>query len=148
MKTQNHLLSKVCLMALIGNVWFIQAQQQKNKHFDVFQHKKGHNSKKALAPDAKTATVVHPGKSANYFWNNNNSQWMFNDTSVYGYNSQSWLISETHQLNTPLNRYLITYDNKARITQRLNQNWNSMSNTWEDFSREVFVYDANDNRTE
>jgi hypothetical protein len=149
MKTKLPLIFTLTILLSIGNSTTVFSQNTSNsKRLEVFNQKKKQKTKQAISQAAKVATVVHPGKSANYSWDNMSSQWVFNDTSVYAYNPQSWLISETRRLNTPISRVVNTYDTKARIIEELNQNYNSVSNLWENSSRSVFVYDANDNLTE
>jgi hypothetical protein len=148
MKTKLFSILGMCFFLLSTNSLSLMAQQGKSKKHEVFKQKKANKTKKAYSPEAKLATVIHPGKSANYFWDQNTNQWVFNDTSVYAYNPQSWLLSETQRYNTPMSRTVYTYDSKARFTEELYQNWNTMSNSWENNSRTLWVYDANDNRTE
>jgi hypothetical protein len=142
MKTKLRFIFTLALALFVGNFLTVVAQNTANKKLmEVFNQKKKHKTKQAISQAAKVATVVHPGKSANY-------SWYFNDTSVYAYNPQSWLISETRRLNTPISRVVNTYDAKARVIEELVQNYNSVSNLWENSSRSVFVYDAKDNLTE
>ncbi len=150
MKTKlllNLILFTGIFFGLIQTVTSQEKQSQKRQ--DVFKTKKSKQVKSYATSNAKTAAVSRPGKSANYFWNSLNNQWVFNDSSVYTYNFASWLTSETHYQNgMPTNRSSYTYDNQGRETENLFQTWNSMNNTWDNVFRTVTIFDAQGNEIE
>lgn len=97
---------------------------------------------------AKTAQVSLPGRSVNYFWDDNASIWIYTDSSLYTYNAAGLLTNQTNRSGFFFNRTVNTYDAQGRTTEALQQNWDLSTNQWENSFRIVRIYDAQSSQIE
>ncbi len=87
-----------------------------------------------------TSTNSRPGRSVNYFWDDQASQWNYTDTSFYTYNLAGDLLSELSRNGVPNSRRLSTYDAQGRLTQELFQFWDNLTSLWINNNRSSYVY--------
>ncbi|MBL7901962.1 MAG: T9SS type A sorting domain-containing protein [Bacteroidia bacterium] len=82
-----------------------------------------------------TSTNSRPGRSVNYYWDDQSSQWVYSDSSFYAYTLSGNLTSETSRNGTPNSRNIITYDAQGRVTQEVFQSWDGFLNNWQNNAR-------------
>ena len=104
---------------------------------------KGHPFRKAARaqPSGQSISsgIYKPGKALNYLWNS--FDWFFTGTSVMTYTPFGKLASKTDS-SFSVARSLYTYDDQQRETEKLDQQYNPVSLSWDNWQRTVTVYDA------
>ena len=95
--------------------------------------------------ESSNTLLYKPGKSVNYFWNQ--ADWMMTGTSRMTY-TMSGKISSRIDSGFSNMKTTYTYDSQERETEQLRQNFNPISQTWENVSRSVTVYDNQGNTQE
>jgi len=89
--------------------------------------------------ESTNSNLYKPGKSLNYYWNA--SDWMFTGNSLMTYTSIGKILTRIDS-GFAYTKTSYTYDAQQRETERLDQNYNSVSQIWENSSRQVTVYNA------
>ena len=101
--------------------------------------------KPAYQVESSNTLLYKPGKSVNYFWNQ--FDWMMTGTSRMTY-TMSGKISSRIDSGFSNMKTTYTYDSQERETEQLMQNFNPISQTWENFSRNITIYDNQGNTQE
>lgn len=92
--------------------------------------------------ESSNTLLYKPGKSVNYFWNQ--TDWMLTGTAHTTY-TMSGRISTRIDSGFSNMKTIYTYDSQDRETQQLIQNFNPISQNWENTSRSVTIYDNQGN---
>ena len=95
--------------------------------------------KSAPGTENTNSNLYKPGKSLNYFWNA--SDWMFTGNSLMTYTSIGKILTQIDS-GFSYRKTSYTYDAQQRETERLDQNYNSASQIWENSNRQVTAYNA------
>jgi len=128
-----------CLAVLVAGPFGLEAQNKlvkRLKQSSIIDNKSKQNSSQT----APTATNSRPGRSVNYYWDDQSSQWVYSDSSFYAYTLSGDLSSEILRNGIPNARYLTTYDAQGHITQQVSQFWDGFLNTWQNISRSTYQF--------
>lgn len=131
-QVKNHLT--LLLAILISGMALAQSSQENQNKFQKKFRKSGNNQTESIQTN-----LYKPGKSLNYFWNA--SDWMFTGNSLMTYMPFGKLSTKIDSGFTN-RKSTYTYDAQQRETERLEQNYNSASQIWENNSRQVTAYNA------
>ena len=132
----------------------------------------------ALLNDNILSTQSVPGKEIKLVWDTASNLWVFSDSTRYKYDSLGTSLYNTHyNVSGSVARTTFFYDSYDNKIQELQQNWNIftslwdsvernlytynqvntitvrsfqkwVSNTWKNFSKDVYVYNSNWQQTE
>jgi len=120
---------------------------QKHKHaLELIQKTKPRYSKGLAAP------VCLKDSSVELTWDTINNVWLNNYRSLFAYNTQSNLFTETdYNINTPLTAWdknsksVLTYNSQNTLTLTLSYQWDLATSTWFATGRSTYTYSpAND----
>lgn len=136
-----------CIVLLLTGFLDLSAQ---TKLVKILKSKSGaHQKTQQNATQAVlTSTNSRPGRSVNYSWDDQASQWNYTDTSFYTYNLAGDPLSELSRNGLPNSRRLSNYDAQGRLTQELFQFWNNINNQWVNNNRSNYVYNNQGYMTE
>lgn len=136
----------IVLIFLIGHSWFSICQSDNLKHRDPISR----NNFQETRPNSqsKTSIAFAPKLSINYYWNSNSNQWVLLDTSFYMYNSAGYVILKLNRNGSPSKKTTYSYDSNDRLIQEIEQNFSTVNNAWENFSKFSSIYDTKNNLIE
>ena len=94
-------------------------------------------------------TVVRPGQSVNYYWDNSTRRWAVSNKLEYTYDAGARVTQELYRdsaSSQPLDRTLYTFNGQGQQTSYTSQGWNGSA--WQNQYRGLATYDARGNETQ
>jgi hypothetical protein len=128
---------------------FSSALSAQNQDLPINGFQKIFPKRKISRTESVASNLYKPGKSLNYYWNA--LDWQLTGHSLMTYTPVGKLATKIDS-GFMYRKTSYTYDAEQRETERLDQNFNYVNSLWENFHREVHIFDSQgaiqENRTE